>query len=687
MSNMVASLRLKGKVDSSLTKALGKTDKDMSRSARLAKGRAGAMTRAAEDQARATGKAANETGRLARSMSNATTGSQRLGRNLKKNIKQMREAGMASKLLNRGLDGMANKWAGLGAGATLMLAGRQVGNIQERMTRLGIQAGKSDKEIQRLKDSIYAAALAPDVRVNPAQIMDAVDAIVEKTGDLDFAKQNLRNIGVGIQATGAMGKDVGEIMAEFQKMGITAPEKVMEALDILNKQGKMGAFTLQNIAALGPRVITAYTSAGRGGVQALQEMGAALQLIRMGTGSSEMAASAWEAVMRSLTDPTKIKQLEKLGLEIFDPEKLAEGKRVLRPVNELMAEIVQATGGDKVSLGNIFDAEAIRAFNQAAAEFQRTGQIGSLDKFMAVQGDGQTTLEDSARAAKTFNQALGMLYGSAERFADSRLTGVLQGIANLLDKLGSDGADNLMTVATYGAAAVASAVAVRKVARGVGAVRGFFSRHKKGGAGKSGGLLGEMTGGGPMAVEVVNWPGGGFGGGGSSFDSGGGSNRRAGKVGRAGRLMRRGGGLFKGAGRLAGKAFRPLGMLMGATNLVGAVRSGSKSGVGRTAGSMVGGMGGGALGAMLGSFVLPGIGTAVGGVLGSVIGDIIGEKTGEAAGQALESSPAETPAVVAAGEKSVVIHVHAAPGMDIEELARKVARKVRRPGTGDLYDG
>jgi hypothetical protein len=470
-------------------------------------------------------------------------------------------------------------------------------------------------------------------------------------------------------------------------MGITAPDKVLEAFDILNKQGKMGAFTLQNLAALGPRVITAYTSAGRGGVEALREMGAALQLIRMGTGSSEMAATAWEAVMRSLTDPAKIKQLEKLGLEIFDPEKLAEGKRVLRPVNELMAEIIQATGGDKVALGNIFDAEAIRAFNQAAGEFQRTGQLASLDKFMAVQGDGQTTLGDSARAAKDFNQTLGMLYGSAERFADSRLTGVLQGLASLLDKLGSEGADNLMTVATYGAGAVAAALGVRKVVRGVGAVRGFFSRRKNGGSGKTGGLLGEMTGGGPMAVEVVNWPGGGFGGGDSSFDSGGGNSRRAGKVGRTGRLVRKGGGLLKGAGRLVGKAFRPLGMLMGATNLVGAVRSGSKSMVGRTAGSMVGGMGGGALGAMLGSFVLPGIGTAVGGVLGSVIGDIIGEKTGEVAGQALESSPAEAPAVAAAGEKSVVIHVHAAPGMDIEELARKVAMKVRRPGTGDLYDG
>ena len=44
MSNMVASLRLKGRVDSSLTRALGKTDKDMARSARLAQGRGRALS-------------------------------------------------------------------------------------------------------------------------------------------------------------------------------------------------------------------------------------------------------------------------------------------------------------------------------------------------------------------------------------------------------------------------------------------------------------------------------------------------------------------------------------------------------------------------------------------------------------------------------------------------------------------
>ena len=382
---------------------------------------------------------------------------------------------------------------------------RNVGNAQERLERLGIQAGFSSDKMKALKKDIYAAALDGDVRVDPKEILAGVESIVEKTGNLEFAEQNLRNIGVAMQATGATGINIGELFGEFEKMGIKGPQKVAEALDILNVQGKSGAFTLQNLAALGPRVITAYTATGREGTTALREMGAALQMIRMGTGSSEMAATAFEATLRTLTDPKKIKQLEEMGLTLFDPEAAAQGKRVMRPINELMAEIVEITAGDKVEMGQIFDAEAVRAFNQAAGEFQRTGKLEKLDEFYNVQATGQTTLEDSQRAAKNFNASISMIAASWERFAEKKLTGPIESMAKLIDMLGSDGADRLFSGLAVGGGLLGGALAVRK---GVGlykGVKGFFGKGKKGGPG--GGLAGALMGGGEvMNVRVVNWP-------------------------------------------------------------------------------------------------------------------------------------------------------------------------------------
>ena len=154
--------------------------------------------------------------------------------------------------------------------------------------------------------------------------------------------------------------------------------------------------------------------------------------------------------------------------------------------------------------------------------------------------------------------------------------------------------------------------------------------------------------------------------------------------------MKGGRGLFKGAKRLAGKAFRPLGMLLGAASLASAVGSGSKKAMGRAAGSLGGGLAGGALGATIGTLIFPGVGTVVGGLLGSLIGDLTGEMAGEMAGEALENGGASTPALATAGASGgggQHFHITQRPGEDAEALARRVAGMVSKPRSGDLYDG
>ena len=193
-----------------------------------------------------------------------------------------------------------------------------------------------------LKKRIFETATAPDIKVDPGQIISAIDQIIERTGDMEFVEQNLMLIGSAIQAVGADGSAIGGLVAEFQKMGLSSDE-VAKALGTLTKQGKNGAFTLENLASLGPRVISAYTATGRSGTEALREMGAALQVIRTATGSSEQAATAFEAVMNSLTDKKKQDSLKKMGVYVRN------SANQFKPINELMAEIVKKR---KVALKN-----------------------------------------------------------------------------------------------------------------------------------------------------------------------------------------------------------------------------------------------------------------------------------------------------------------------------------------------
>ena len=403
--------------------------------------------------------------------------------------------------LGRGLDALGNRYTAFITGAGAAGAVRMVANLERRMTRLGIQAGKSADEMERLKNAVYAASRDQGTLIDPGELLGAVEEITEKTGDLNFATENLKNFAAAIQATGAEGKSIGGIAAEFQKMGIVEPKKVLEALDILTVQGKEGAFTLQNLADLGPRVVTAYTSMGRTGVPAIREMGAALQVIRQGTGSSEMAATAFEALIRTFGDANKIKLLGKQGIQIFDPAALKKGQEVLRPINELMAEIIQKTNGRKSIMSQIFDAEAIRAFNAGISEYQRTGSVLSLKKFFSVQADGKTILADSARAAKDFQSAMTYLTTSFQVFADRELTEPIKAVAGYLNSLEPGTVDRWMKMAKWIAILGGGAVAARGVFR---FFAGFGGRGLAGIPGMGGGV---GTSAGVVPVFVTNMGG------------------------------------------------------------------------------------------------------------------------------------------------------------------------------------
>lgn len=423
---------------------------------------------------------------------------QRLGNGGSRSMQILQRAAHAA---GQGIDRLGNRYTAMLTGAVGIGAAKQVADLEERFVRLGIQADADDAAMNRLKASIFELAKSPELRVNPGEIIGAIEEIVEKTGDLKFAQENIRNIGMAIQATGAQGKDIGGIMAEFQKMGIIDPKQVLEALDILTVQGKAGAFTLQNLAALGPRVVTAYTAMGRGGVGAIREMGAALQVIRMGTGSSEMAATAFEAVMRTFGDLKKVKQLQAGGIQVFDPEQLKKGKEVLRPINELMEEIVKKTGGKKTLLSKVFEIEAIRAFNTIAAEFQRTGAIESLDKFYKVQADGTVITRDSIRAAKTANAAVTNLVTVWKKFADGNLTGPIKSLTETLDGLKPGTVERWLNMAKYAAMVGGGLILARKAFNLYQFGRDIITGGKKGGAA---GGFGGASASNPIPVYVVN---------------------------------------------------------------------------------------------------------------------------------------------------------------------------------------
>lgn len=535
------------------------------------------------------------------------------------------------------LSGVAGKIAALGVSISAAAAVKNTIDFDDKMTRLGITADISAERVDALKKKMWETAQAPDIKINVDSLNEAVDQVLERTGDIEFAESNLRAMGLAIQATGASGADIGGLFAEFQKMGLGA-DIAMKSLDLLTVQGKQGAFTLQNLAALGPRTIAAYTATGRSGAPALKEMGAALQVIRMGTGSSEQAATAFEALMRTLTDPVKQKELAKLGVSVRD----TSGN--FRSVTDIMGDAITKSGGSMERLGTIFDAEAMRSFNYELGEFKKTGAMPTLQKFIDLQSDGTTILKDSARAANDAKSNIENLQTAFYRFADSKLTGPLTKVTEGLNQLAED-PDKFQRVFTGIAIGIGTIAAVK----GLVTVTTLIGNIKSLRGGKVG-IDVAGAGGAGMPVFVTNW-------GGSGVTAGTFANT-APEVWKdtGASLSKNSSWIPSGTGKAA-LAGMGLAALVAVPQTISEIRSikadtqlsnhdrAARSGAavggaigtvaGAGAGIAVSAIAGAKLGALIGTAFGPGIGTAIGGVIGAGAGTLVGiamAKAGREAG-------------------------------------------------------
>ena len=430
------------------------------------------------------------------------------------NQRAMNMLKMSTAAAGRGIDAMGSRYMALGAAVVGGATVRGYAELDRRISRIAIAADISRDKAKELKDEINAVSNTKGLRIDPSEATAAVEEILTKTGDLEYAMANLPNIAAVIQATGAGGTEVGGIFTEFKKLAIDSSEAAMRAIDTLNLQGKQGAFTLGNMAKEGPKIFAAYAATGRQGASAVTELGAALQVIRQGVGSDAEAVTAFESVIRDLTRPDTVKKLKQLGgIEVFEPEQLKEGKEVMRSLPVLIEEIVKKSKGLSSNLAglNLTD-EAKRALKPVIAEFVQTSDVKAFDEFLTLSGDGTTTLNDAAVAASDFAASLQLVSNSWSQFANQQLAEPIAELADAINSLEPDAVQNWLETGKSIALVVGGLVAVKKGIDAVKWTKGVWDAAKpsKGGAGGMGGAMADL---GATPVYVVNMPGGGMGGG------------------------------------------------------------------------------------------------------------------------------------------------------------------------------
>lgn len=440
------------------------------------------------------------------------------------NQRSMNMLKMSTAAAGRGIDSLGNRYVALGTAMVGGAAVRGYAQLDRRISRIAIAADISRDKAKELKDEINAVSNTKGIRIDPNEATAAVEEILTKTGDLAYAIENLPNIAAVIQATGAGGLEVGGIFTEFKKLAIDSSEAAMKAIDTLNMQGKQGAFTLANMAKEGPKIFAAYAATGREGASAVTELGAALQIIRQGVGSDAEAVTAFESIIRDITRPETVKKLKQLGnIDVFDPEKLKQGKEVMRSLPVLIEEIVTKSGGlsSKLSMLNLTD-EAKRALKPVIAEYVQTGDVKAFDEFLKLSGDGSTTLNDAAVAASDFAASLQLVSNSWNQFANQQLAAPIAELADAINSLEPDAVQRWLEVGSNIALAVGGVIGFKKAIDAYSWGKKAWDSMKPKKPGEAGGGLADL---GAMPVYVVNMPGGGMGGmgGGADLPGGGGT--------------------------------------------------------------------------------------------------------------------------------------------------------------------
>lgn len=403
----------------------------------------------------------------------------------------------------RGLDALGNRYttmiAGFAGGAML----KDFAATDRRITRMGLAAEKTKKEMSEMFGGMQDAAIK--FRVDDSEVVSAIEKVGTVTGDIDYGYKNRNIIAPSIAASGADGESIGGLFSQFTKFNLSNEKDTLQAMDTLNQLGKEGAFELKDIAERGVKAFSMYAAAGGTGVRGVKDVGVALESAVDATGDTTTASTAVENLIRDLQLPKVVKELRRNGINVFGKD----GK--MRSLPTLMEEIAKKSGnkGAETQSACLLGA----GFNQDSILLLSSVTSGkgaeNLKRYNGVVADGQGIMKDAEYASKDFTSAVTALTTTWKKFANSNLAKPVQELADAINSVDQETVQHWLEIGKNIAIAVGGVIAARKAFQFGKGVWDVLNPNK--GKGIPNGIA-DVFGSGVMPVYVTNWPAGGLGG-------------------------------------------------------------------------------------------------------------------------------------------------------------------------------
>jgi TP901 family phage tail tape measure protein len=203
-----------------------------------------------------------------------------------------------------------------------------------------------------------------------ADVLAAQQKYVAMTGNLGEARGYGEMFAQMARASGSKESDIAATAATLQqKFGIKDESSMKSALANLMFQGKAGAFEMSDASSYLQEMGAAGARFGLGeGAGGVKKLGALSQLARSSTGSGAEASTAVQAMLTDITEKSGL--IKKVGkTDVFTDKTHTK----TRAIEDIMADVLKGTKGDKAKLGSIFGERGMRgasalieAFNKGA---------------------------------------------------------------------------------------------------------------------------------------------------------------------------------------------------------------------------------------------------------------------------------------------------------------------------------
>ncbi|MFG1466800.1 phage tail tape measure protein, partial [Xanthobacter sp. DSM 24535] len=294
------------------------------------------------------------------------------------------------------LSGLAKRIGVLGgavAAISFMLPIQSAAAFDQKLRDIAVTAGLFGAEAEaRIRSmAVSYRALALQVGLTSDQIADASGILVAAGMDDALANKLLPTIGRVSKAASAVPVDVAKVGFALNNTLKIQADQMEDAFGKLVTAGKLGRFEFKDMAKDLPELAAQMDKFGIRGMEAVETIGASLQIAMFGTDSTSAAANNFKNFLTKILSPETIKNFKKAGVDIMSVMQSAAAQG-LNPIESAIDKVLKLTGMSKKDMLDIYNREKAHGKTDKEATdsaLEQIKKIAGAEKLGGLFGDVQ----------------------------------------------------------------------------------------------------------------------------------------------------------------------------------------------------------------------------------------------------------------------------------------------------------